>query len=91
MPGMLALNAMFSCLFGVGFVIVRYRKNGVLRRLKVTPLSSFEFLAAQVVSRMILVLFTTAVVYLGTDLLLDFTMVGSWIDLLIVFVVGTFC
>jgi ABC-type multidrug transport system permease subunit len=91
MPGMLALNAMFSCLFGVGFVIVRYRKNGVLRRLKVTPLTSFEFLAAQVVSRMILVLFTTALVYVGSDLLLDFTVVGSWLDLLVVFVVGAFC
>ena len=74
---MLALNTMFSCLFGVGFVIVRYRKNGVLRRLKVTPLTSFEFLSAQVVSRMMLVLFTTALVYLGSDLMLDFTMVGS--------------
>ncbi len=91
MPGMLALNAMFSCLFGVGFVIVRYRKNGVLRRLKVTPLTSFEFLAAQVVSRMILVLFTTALVYVGSDLMLDFTVVGSWLDLLVVFVVGAFC
>ncbi|HEX2465789.1 MAG TPA: ABC transporter permease [Thermoanaerobaculia bacterium] len=91
MPGMLALNAMFSCLFGVGFVIVRYRKNGVLRRLKVTPLTSFEFLAAQVVSRMILVLFTTALVYVGSDLMLDFTVVGSWLDLTVVFVVGSFC
>jgi ABC-2 type transport system permease protein len=91
LPGMLALNAMFSCLYGVGFVIVRYRKNGVLRRLKVTPLTSFEFLSAQVVSRMLLVLFTSAVVFVGSDLLLHFEIVGSWLDLLIVFVIGTFC
>ena len=40
---------MFSCLFGVGYVIVRYRKSGVLKRLKATPLRAIEFLAAQVV------------------------------------------
>ncbi len=47
-PGVLAMNMMFSSLFGVGYVIVRYRKNGVLRRLQATPLSAFEFLSAQV-------------------------------------------
>jgi ABC-2 type transport system permease protein len=39
MPGVLAMNMMFSCLFGVGYVIVRYRKNGMLKRLKATPLN----------------------------------------------------
>lgn len=91
LPGLLAMNAMFSCLFGVGFVIVRYRKNGVLRRLEATPLTAFEFLSAQVVSRMLLVLFTTALVYVGTDLLLDFHMAGSYLDLVFVFALGTFC
>jgi len=36
-PGVLAMNMMFSALWGVGYVVVRYRKNGVLKRLKVTP------------------------------------------------------
>ena len=54
-PGILAMNMMFSCLFGVGFVIVRYRKNGFLKRLKATPLRPFEFLLAQMVSRLLLI------------------------------------
>ena len=33
-PGILAMNMMFSALWGVGYVVVRYRKNGVLKRLK---------------------------------------------------------
>ena len=31
-PGILAMNMMFSALFGVGYVIVNYRKNGMLKR-----------------------------------------------------------
>src|SRR5271169_2741076 len=61
-PGILAMNMMFSCLFGVGYVIVRYRKNGFLKRLKATPLNSFEFLSAQMVSRLILIQAITALV-----------------------------
>jgi flagellar biosynthesis protein FlhB len=49
---------MFSCLFGVGYVIVRYRKNGFLKRLRATPLTAFEFITAQVASRMLLIMLT---------------------------------
>ncbi len=31
LPGILGMNMMFSCLFGVGYVVVRYRKNGFLK------------------------------------------------------------
>ena len=88
MPGLLAMNMMFGALFGVGYVIVRYRKMGVLRRLKATPLSAFEFLAAQVTSRMVLILGTTALVYIGSNFFLHFQMVGSYLDLILVFVLG---
>ena len=31
LPGILGMNMMFSFLFGVGYVVVRYRKNGFLK------------------------------------------------------------
>ncbi len=88
LPGLLGMNIMFSCLFGVGFVIVRYRKNGVLRRLKATPLSAFEFLSAQVASRLFLVMVTTLVVYVGAVWVLEIQMLGSHTTVMIVFAVG---
>ena len=91
LPGVLGMNVMFSSLWGVGWVIVRYRKNGVLRRLKATPLSAFEFLAAQVISRLGVVLAATAAVYAGADMLLDFVMRGSFLILLLVYVSGALC
>ena len=91
LPGVLAMNLMFSSLWGVGWVIVRYRKNGVLRRLKATPLSPFEFLTAQVLSRLLVVLSTNLTVYLGAALLLDFPMRGSHLALALVFGTGALC
>lgn len=88
MPGVLAMNMMFACLFGVGYVIVRYRKSGVLKRLKATPLTAFEFLAAQVASRLWLIIAVTIIVYFGTHYFLQFTMHGSYFNLLLLLVVG---
>lgn len=91
LPGVLAMNMMFSCLFGVGYVIVRYRKGGILRRLKATPVTAFHFLSAQVVSRLGLVMFVTVVLFVGTDLILDFYIVGSLLNLFLVFALGAVC
>ncbi|MCG7871145.1 MAG: ABC transporter permease [Candidatus Thiodiazotropha lotti] len=87
-PGVLGMNIMFSALFGVGYVIVRYRKNGVLKRLRATPLSAFEFISAQIASRLLMIVTVTTLVYLGTDLLVDFRMTGSYWLLLLILIVG---
>ena len=88
LPGILGMNMMFSCLFGVGYVVVRYRKNGFLKLLRATPLKSFEFIAAQVASRMVLILLITTFIYTGTHLLLDTRMDGSYFTLFLIAVVG---
>lgn len=90
-PGLLAMNMMFSALFGVGYTIVRYRKNGVLKRLKATPLRAVEFLSAQVVSRMVLIMAVFAVVYHGSDLFLHYQRLGSLALIYLIFIVGTAC
>lgn len=87
-PGLLGMNMMFSALYGVGYVIVRYRKNGVLKRLKATPLTAFEFLAAQVLSRLWLIMAVTTAVYVGTDLFVHFVNYGSYLALFLVFTLG---
>ena len=91
LPGVLAMNIMFSSLWGVGWVVVRYRKNGVLRRLQATPLSAFEFLSAQILSRLAVVLGASILVYVGADLFLDFMMRGSYLALLLVYIAGSLC
>ena len=87
-PGILGMNMMFSCLFGVGYVVVRYRKNGFLKRLKATPLRAIEFVIAQVASRLLLILAITIGVYVAVSNILDTRMDGSYIALFLVLLIG---
>jgi ABC-type multidrug transport system permease subunit len=89
-PGIIAMNIMFSALFGVGFVLVRYRKNGVLKRFSVTPLRAWEFLTAQVVSRMFVIICTTMFLFIVVKLIYGFRCEGSYLTLALVFYSGAF-
>ncbi|MEX0976990.1 MAG: ABC transporter permease [Woeseia sp.] len=91
LPGILGMNMMFSCLFGVGYVVVRYRKNGFLKRLRATPLRAFEFIVAQVASRLILIMLITTFVYVGTSYFLETQMEGSHVALFVVTMLGAIC
>ncbi len=88
LPGVLGMNMMFSCLFGVGYVVVRYRKSGFLRRLSATPLTAFEFGAAQVLSRLLLTVSVTSLIYGVLSLLVPFRNDGSVLLLFLIALVG---
>jgi len=90
-PGILAMNMMFSSLFGVGYAIVRYRKNGVLKRIKATPVTAFQFLAAQLVSRLLLILTTSSIVFFGAITFIGFKMQGSYLLLFLFLAIGACC
>ncbi|MEQ9011602.1 ABC transporter permease [Algiphilus sp.] len=89
LPGILAMNVMFSSLWGVGYGIVRYRKNGYLKRLNATPLTALEFICAQLASRLGLVVLMTSIMFAGCQWLIGFRMAGSALDLLVVAVLGS--
>jgi len=88
-PGAIGANMMFSCIFGAGWIIVRYRRNGVLKRLKATPVHAFEFVSAQMMSRLFIVFIVSVIVYGGTNFFLKFVMVGSYWNLLFITVLAT--
>jgi ABC-2 type transport system permease protein len=87
-PGVLGMNMMFSCLFGVGYVVLRYRKSGFLKRLHATPLTPFEFLGAQVLSRLSLVLLVTLILYCGVSPIIRFHTAGNIALLCLIAVLG---
>ena len=87
-PGILGMNMMFSCLFGVGYVVLRYRKSGFLKRLHATPLTAFEFLSAQVLSRLALILVVTAILYAGISAIIGFHNAGSMVLLIVLAIIG---
>jgi ABC-2 type transport system permease protein len=89
LPGILGMNLMFSCIFGVGYVVLRYRKNGFLKRLNATPLTAFEFLTAQVLSRLVLTMIVTSLLYLGIATLIHFHSVGNPLLLILLLFVSS--
>jgi ABC-2 type transport system permease protein len=90
-PGIIGINILFGSISGVGFVIVRYRRNGVLKRFKATPLRAIEFVGAQVLSRFFIIALMSGLVFAGTDLVLHFRMAGSWLLLILVNALAIMC
>lgn len=88
LPGVIGMNIMFSSLFGVGYVIVRYRKNGVLKRLNATPLTALEFITAQLLSRILMVVFVGLILFFGARFLLSTLMLGSLMLLILTLLLG---
>ncbi|WP_425364504.1 ABC transporter permease [Candidatus Tisiphia endosymbiont of Mystacides longicornis] len=89
-PGLLAMNVMWMALFGVGWAIVRHRKLGILKRFKASPLSSFEYLLAQMVSRLIILSLTGVLIFALGHLIYPFKTLGSYTDLFIIYILGCF-
>lgn len=89
--GILIINIMYGCMYGIGFVIVRYRKNGHLKRLQVTPLTVSQFLIAQVFSRIGIVIVSSVLIGFGCYFLLNLHLAESisYITLGLVFLLGT--
>ena len=90
-PGVIAMNIMWGALYGIGYVIVRYRKMGVLKRLRATPVNALEFLTAQIFSRLWLLLIVNSLIFIVMDVIVDFRMHGSHFDLFVVFALGSIC
>jgi ABC-type multidrug transport system permease subunit len=88
-PGLLSLNIMFSSLFAIGHVIVRYRKSGYLKRLNGTPLRAVEFISAQLIACLILAVGVTAGIFAACNALLHLRMEGSYFNLLLVTTLGS--
>jgi ABC-2 type transport system permease protein len=61
LPGILALSIMISAVIGLSTVLVTWRKRGVLRRLKLTPMPLSEFLVSRVVASLALALLQVVV------------------------------
>jgi ABC-2 type transport system permease protein len=54
LPGIIALSIMISAVIGLSTVLVDWRKRGILRRLKLTPMPLWEFLVSRVAASLAL-------------------------------------
>jgi ABC-2 type transport system permease protein len=61
LPGIIALSIMISAVIGLSTVLVGWRKRGVLRRLKLTPMPLWEFLVSRIAASLALAMLQVAV------------------------------
>jgi ABC-2 type transport system permease protein len=87
-PGILAMSIMQTGIFGVAFGFVSLKKRGILRRLWVTPINPNDFIIAQVLTRLI-VLMVQIVIMVGVGILFfNLHFIGSLLDMFIVGLLG---
>lgn len=89
-PGLITMNVLWMALWGVGWVVVRQRKIGVLKRFKASPLTPVEYLLAQIVSRLFILVTSGVILFAGSHLIYPFQTLGSYFDILIFYVLGCF-
>ena len=91
-PGIAAMAIMQTGLFTVVFTLVRFRSQGVLRRLKASPIGASHFLAGQLTTKAIVVVLQTYVLVIVGAIVLGVSVgdgrVGTWIDLTLLALLG---
>jgi ABC-type multidrug transport system permease subunit len=91
LPGLLGMNLMSMGLFAVGMVNVSYREKGKFRRLAVTPLPKWIFLAGQVLHRLTVTFLQSALMLLVGYYAFGISNQGSFLLLGGIMVLGTAC
>lgn len=88
-PGILAMSVLFLGLFG-SLTLVEWREKKVLKRFGATPLRRSTMVSSQVVYRLILALAQTLIIIGIAYFIFDVQMVGNWLFLLGLVLLGAF-
>ena len=88
MPGLLTTTLLSGTLFGVAFPLVQQRENGLLRRLRVTPVPSAAVAIAHGVTSLMTGFVSLVVLMLLARAIFKVQLAGSWVTLAVVFVCG---
>ena len=87
-PGVLGMSLMFSGVYA-GLPIIQQRQAHIIKRLSCTPLPRWTLVLGDLAFRMILVVLTAALIILVGRLVFDVQMVGNWLSLCGVIILGS--
>jgi ABC transporter DrrB family efflux protein len=89
-PGLLGVTVMSTGLWGVGFSVVMARSRKLLRRLVATPMRRRDYLLGQALARLVFLVFEAGVLMLAARFLFGVPMLGSWMLLVAISILGAF-
>lgn len=87
-PGIIAMVVMFGGLAGYALEIATYREKGILRRIKVSPLSLPSFLAGGIATVLIFTLAQAAVLLTLGILAFKLQITGNYLYIVILLILG---
>lgn len=88
-PGILAMTIMNSGMLGLASAFVSYRERGVLRRIKATPFPLTSFVAARIVSQLLIAVVQAVILVAVGILAVGLEINGNLLYALIIVVIGS--
>ncbi len=88
MPGLLTTTLMSGGLFGVALPLVQQRENGLLRRLRITPVPAAAVAIAHGVTATLTGFLSLVILMILARLVFNMQMAGSWVTLTGVYLCG---
>lgn len=87
-PGILAMSIMNTGVIGLSTAFVSYREKGILRRIKATPFPLSSFIAARIISQVVIIVVQALILMLLGMLLFDLRIDGQLINVVVMVVFG---
>jgi ABC-2 type transport system permease protein len=88
MPGLLTTTLLSGALFGVALPLIQQRESGLLRRLRVTPVTAAAVAIAHGITALMTGFLSIVILMLMARAIFNVQMAGSWLSLAGVFVCG---
>lgn len=88
LPGLIALSVMQMSVFSVAFVFTQYKEKGVLKRLLATPMQPYQFVAANVITRLLVSVAQAAIFIIIGVVLFHVHVIGAYWLLILTIVLG---
>lgn len=89
MPGILAMAVMSSAIIGLSSEISKYREQKLLKRLYATPLKIRNFLAAEVLSYLVVAVIQVTLIILVAQLIFKVQVFGSYLLIYLLCIFGS--
>ncbi|MGA9139845.1 MAG: ABC transporter permease [Methanocella sp.] len=86
LPGIIGMSVMFSAISGTTGTIVKYRANGVFRKIATTPLTGFELNTSRIATGTLIVLLSAMITLLMTWLVFGVMPAVNIVSLLVLIV-----
>jgi ABC transporter DrrB family efflux protein len=87
-PGLLALSIFTTSLFGTGMTIVSNRRENLLKRYAATPMNTMDYILSHIFGRFFIFAVEFSTIALGGFLFFRFNVAGSWLDYLLIGMLG---